>query len=563
MSTLKKVTYHDLREEALAGRLPAIVGRFEERERLTRVVGRRINNNALIVGPSGIGKTAFVQGWLKDMSTHASYDSIHLFQLDSEHLTFYSSASEQGERFREALEEMPPSIIFIDDFGTAAYNNAQLVQHMQYLYASLLKGSDVRVVLTLEPPHRAWLEREHPAFTQLFETILLKDQDAEDQVKILQKTVPHLNRLHAVRVHTDTLQEIVTHVERFPILGQLPRSAISLLDESISYAGAKGKSVLGSDEIMHVVASKTGIPKTHMNQGDMKVLKGLTADLQEKIIGQASATKKIALTLQRAKLGLRNPQKPLGSFLLLGPSGVGKTETAKIIAEKMFGRKESFIRFDMSEFQQEHTVQRLIGSPAGYVGYEQGGALTNALRREPHSLILLDEIEKAHPKIFDLFLQVLDDGRLTSGQNETVDARGAIIIATSNVGVEEMLERFSKDGPMKDEHTEDFFIKEKLMPALAKTFRLEFINRFDAILLFNPLSLSDLVQVAQLEIKKVEKRLAKHGAEFQIDPLVLEEHIRPIADPRFGARPIKRFVEETCEALLMESMLAADTPTYG
>jgi ATP-dependent Clp protease ATP-binding subunit ClpC len=555
MSTLRKIPYYDLREESRAGKVPSMVGRADEAERLMRVIGRRLNNNALVVGPSGIGKTALVHGWLRGLSKAERYSSLHLFQFDAEHLSSYDPNSEHGIRLREVLESIPPSIVFIDNFGRAVQNNSSLTHDVMQLYSSLLKGSDVRVVLALEPQQLSWLECEHPAFVQLFETITLKNPNADECARILRNAVPHLNVQYRVLVRTEELEEIVEYAERFPVLGQLPQSAISLLDESISYAGAKGKKVLRSDDIAHVVAGKTGIPKAQMHRNELRVLKTLEDDLNSQIINQEQAIKKIATTLQRAKLGLRNPNKPLGSFLLLGPSGVGKTETAKRIAETMFGRSESFIRFDMSEFQQDHTVQRLIGSPAGYVGHEQGGALTNALRREPHCLILLDEIEKAHPKVFDLFLQVLDDGRITSGQNERVDARGAIIMATSNIAVDEILNpsRSHLDGNL------DEFVQEKIVPALAQTFRLEFINRFDNILVFNPLTVNGLVQIAQLEIKKIEKRLAKHHVQFDIDANVLEEHIRAIADPRFGARPVKRFVEETCESLLMTSLLNVDS----
>ena len=281
-------------------------------------------------------------------------------------------------------------------------------------------------------------------------------------------------------------------------------------------------------------------------------MKNLEQTLGARIVDQDGAIKSISTTLQRAKLGLRSPDRPLGSFLMLGPSGVGKTETAKCVAELLFGKSDNFIRFDMSEFQQDHTVQRLIGAPAGYIGYGEGGALTNALRKEPHSLVLLDEIEKAHPKVFDIFLQVLDDGRLTSGENETVDARNAIVMATSNAAVAEILEA-CKDGSIDD----DTFVAEKIMPILTATFRPEFINRFDKVVIFKPLALPSLMRIAQLEIAKTERRLAKHRVRFEIKNEELQGHIERMADPRFGARPVKRFVEETCETLLMRSLLAA------
>ncbi|MDD5050683.1 MAG: AAA family ATPase [Candidatus Pacebacteria bacterium] len=545
----KKIEYFDLRKEVRAGKLPNVIGRTEEMERLTRVVTRKISNNVLVVGSNGIGKTTLVYGWMKKMAGKKEFDSLQFVQLDAEHL--YELENETyAKYFEQALITLPPSVLFIDNFGRAVFGNGSLLKNIFRLYQILLKKSHVRIVLALEPNEYAWLEREHPAFVKSFETIQVKNQTSLEYAQILERALPNLNGEH-ILVSATVLKEIVGFVERFPKLGQLPRGAVSLLDESLGFAVSLGKKELSDDIIASVVAGKTGIPKAQLKPDELHVLKNLESVLSERIINQKGAIKKIAATLQRAKLGIRNPNKPLGSFLMLGPSGVGKTETAKLIAENMFGRSETFIRFDMSEFGQDHTVQRLIGAPAGYIGYENGGALTNALREEPHSLILLDEIEKAHPKVFDIFLQVLDDGRLTSGQNETVDARHSIIMATSNIAVDEILKEFEKGTDLGSEA----FLKETIIPALAKTFRLEFLNRFDSILIFNPLSLKGLVEVAQLEIKKIEARLSKHRVQFDIDPKLLEARIKTMVDPRFGARPVKRFIEETCESLLARSLL--------
>jgi ATP-dependent Clp protease ATP-binding subunit ClpA len=551
MNKTKKIAYHDLREEAQRERLPALVGRRDEIARLDRLLGQRINNNALVVGPSGIGKTALIYGWVRHLSGHPRYDRYALLQLDTEHLYELGSDAALEERYAEAFAHMPACVLFIDDFGRELGKNAALAQHIHRVYKHLLMRPDVHVVLALDPHEHAWLLREYPAFTHLFETLVLKNQTTSEYARILAKKVPLLNSRHRVIVPDDSLLEIVALAERFPSLGQLPRSAIHLLDESVSSCATQEQKILTSEAIIQLVEAKTGVPGARMKQGELQGIKDLADTLNKHIVDQREAIAKIAATLQRAKLGLRNPHRPLGSFLLLGPSGVGKTETAKCVAEIMFGRAESFTRIDMSEFQQEHTVQRLIGAPPGYVGYEEGGALTNALRKEPHSLILLDEIEKAHPKVFDVFLQVLDDGRLTSGQSETIDARHAIFMATSNAAVQEILEAHAQKRHIDDES----FVAETVLPILAKTFRLEFINRFDSILVFKPLTVSSLVQVAQLEIRKIEKRLAKHHVRFDIEPHVLEERIRHIADPRFGARPVKRFIEETCETLLMQSLL--------
>jgi ATP-dependent Clp protease ATP-binding subunit ClpA len=551
MKKIKRTEYNDLREEIASGKFPKLVGRTEEIDRLTRIINRSINNNVIIVSASGTGKTSLIYGWIAKIAKENRYGHLGLIQIGNEHLLNFDSSSEEGVYFKNVMGELPSCMLFIDNLGRILYGNSNLMQNTARLYHDVLKNPEVRVVVTMEPKEYSWIEREYPAFIKMFETIRPKKQNALEQVQILQSKMLHLNKSHRIVVSSMVMQEIISYVERFPALGHLPEAAVGILDEGIVLAKSLDKKFLTDEIVSNIVSSKIGIPKTQLNKNEKEILKSLTQTLNSRIINQSKSVNKIIHTLQRAKLGIKNPSKPLGSFLILGPSGVGKTETAKLISEIMFGRKESFIRFDMSEFGQDHTVQRLVGAPAGYTGYESGGALTNALQKEPHCLILLDEIEKAHSKVFDIFLQVLDDGRLTSGQNETVDACNSIIMATSNIGVNVILEEFNKGEDVMNEK----FIQDKIIPELAKTFRLEFINRFDSILVFNPLTLPNLIEIAKLEIKKVEKRLIKHNVAFDIDFSELEGKIRPLVDPRFGARPVKRFIEETCESLLVDQLL--------
>jgi len=550
MAEVKRITYYDLRFEAAEGRLRTITGRQAEIERLTRITSRSINNNCIVVGPSGSGKTALVHGWAATLVSSSRYADRAFIQFEAEHLHDVSSADELLSRYQEALASLPSCTIIIDGVGSALGGSTARAAQMNRLYAALLKNPQTRLVLTLQPQELAWLGQELPGFLHSFEILHLKPQPQTEQIRILDLALAKINRKH-ITVPPSILTQLISTIDRFPTLGQLPRAGISLLDECLAHAELSGQKQLTEDSLYAVVASKTGVPLQKLQSDELVTLRSLEADLSSRIINQAPAIKKITSTIQRAKLGMRNPNKPLGSFLILGPSGVGKTETAKLIAEKLFGSAESFTRFDMSEFGQEHTVQRLIGAPPGYMGHEAGGALTNALRTSPHNLILLDEIEKAHPKIFDIFLQVLDDGRLTSGQNETVDARHSIIMATSNVAVSEIL---SGAAAGKDIHSREF-LETEIMPALTALFRLEFLNRFDNILIFNPLQLSDLVTIAQLEIKKVEARAGKHNFKFSLDPATLENKIKTMCDPRFGARPVKRFIEETCETLMVKALL--------
>ncbi len=551
MKTFKRTEYHDLREEIALNKFPKFVGRTDEMDRLARIANRSINNNLIILGLSGTGKTSLVYGWVEKMIKQERYNNLGFVQLGNEHLFRFDSGSEEGIYFKNVMSELPSCVLFIDNFGRSVYGNPSLLQNIARLYYDVLKNPEIKVILTMEPKEYNFIEREYPAFIKVFETVRLKKQNNFEQIQILESKLAQLNKDHKIVVSSIVMQDIIAYVEKFPSLGQLPQAAISLMDEGIVLAKSINKKVLTDEIISNIISSKIGIPKMQLSGNEIEILKNLNQTLNSKIINQTKPVNKIIQTLQRAKLGVRNPSKPLGSFLILGPSGVGKTETAKLISEIMFGRQESFMRFDMSEFGQDHTVQRLIGAPAGYSGYEAGGALTNALQKEPHCLILLDEIEKAHPKIFDIFLQVLDDGRLTSGQNETVDACNSIIMATSNIGVSVILEAFNKGEDIMDTK----FIQEKMIPELAKIFRLEFINRFDSILVFNPLTLPNLIDIARLEIKKVEKRLTKHNVSFDINAEELEEKIKPLLDERFGARPVKRFIEETCESLLVNTLL--------
>jgi ATP-dependent Clp protease ATP-binding subunit ClpA len=551
MKNLKKIKYNDLKEEALLDKFPKVIGRVDEMERITRIINRSVNNNIIIVGPSGIGKTTLVYGWIKNILKKERYKSMDFLQFETDHLFNFESNSEEGEYFKNITSQVLDCVIFIDNFGRNIYNNASLLQNTANLYSEIFKNKETRLIISMEPYEYNWIENAYPSFTKSFEVLRLKKQSKFEYVKIIENKLPKLNKIYKIIVPSTIMEETITYVERFPVLGQLPQSAINLIDEGIVMAKVMNKKVLDEEIISNIVASKINIPKMQLTQNNIEILKSLDQTLNSKIIGQKESIKKIIEILQRAKLGIRNPKKPLGSFLILGPSGVGKTETAKLISEVMFGRSESFIRFDMSEFGQEHTVSRLIGAPAGYSGYENGGALTNALIKEPHSLILLDEIEKAHPKVFDIFLQLLDDGRITSGQNETVDACNSIIMATSNIGVIEILKKFNTDGNISDEK----FIRENIITELTKIFRLEFINRFDSILIFNPLTLPNLVDIAKLEVSKIEKRLSKHKVSFNIDDEELIEKIKSLTDPRFGARPVKRLIEETCESLLVKTLL--------
>ncbi len=547
MSQFPKLKYYDLALEAQKGRIVPLIGRADEVERITRVLQRRLHSNCLLVGPSGSGKTSLVQGWAA--AVHATFGP-PIVQIEAASFHALGSHNPMLSRFQEALESLPACALVIDDWGALVYSQPEILNYFMQLLPPLVASGRVRLVLVLETKEYKWLESEQPNFLTWFETITIKPQGSEEQAAIATQTVRRL-RPHDLQLPSEVVNLAVQLGERFTTLGPMPGAAVRLLDESLALAEQR-KQTITEDEVYQVMAEKTGVPMQRLRASDKEMLKNLETELNARIIGQSAALKRLSSAITRAKLGLKNPNKPLGSFLLLGPSGVGKTETAKLVAEKIFGTKNSFVRIDMSEFGEAHTVARLIGAPAGYVGFDAGGGLTNAVKQEPYSLVLLDEIEKAHPKIFDVFLQVLDDGRATSGQGETIDFTHTIIMATSNLAVPEIIEAHQRGD---DIHSEQFY-QEKLMPALAKAFRLEFINRFDAVLVYKPLDPTDLLAIAQLTIKKVESRAAQHNIKFKIDPNVLVQKIQTLADPRFGARPVVRFVESVCEDLISRKLLS-------
>jgi len=299
------------------------------------------------------------------------------------------------------------------------------------------------------------------------------------------------------------------------------------------------------------ISEQRGIPISAINGKTNDQLKTLEVDMTQELIGQEHAVRTVARVLTRAHAGFRNESKPVASFLFLGPSGVGKTELAKILSRKLYLDQKSFHRVDMSEFAESHTVHRLIGAPPGYVGFEEGGQLTNPVEQEPYSLVLLDEIEKAHPKVFDVFLQLLDDGRLTDGRGKTVDFTQTTIVATSNIGLREIVSG-TKDGSI---HDHERFLNTSLLPLLLTHFRPEFLNRFDAIIVFEPLSPKTLQKIGEREVSKLVLKLKKRGISLAVREETMITMSKKAYQPTFGARPMKRMIENEIESVIAERII--------
>ncbi len=551
--------YYDLKLEASKKTIGNAVARDVELRRIARTLKRQYNNNILVRGASGTGKTSLLQALAYQISSGAikGFENANIAQLDTANLkklfsqmTNPAATADAIAYFQNAFNAMPDNTIaIIDDFDSVApeHKLAEISQAMQPFF----ERNGLCLCISVNDLAAQKMREENPAFFQHFEEVAIKETDAKETQEILNALSPAFEKEYAIKIPQSALAAAAELSRKSGHDKKMPLSAIHFLDEALAFAKISGARELEKKHAQEIFSEKTGIPSAGLDSADISQLKNLETELEKSVIGQNLAVQKIADIVRRGRMGLRNPNRPIGSFLFLGPSGVGKTELSKILAKTVYGSERSFTRIDMSEFGEQHTVQRLIGAPPGYIGFEAGGQLTNAISEQPYSLLLLDEIEKAHSKIFDIFLQVFDDGRLTDGQGKTVNFSNSIIIATSNLGINEIVEQSKKYGDVNDPR----FIENVLMPVLLRNFRTEFLNRFDAIIMFNPLGLDDLVSIAHLEIEKIEARTAEHNIKFNIDENVLRRKIMEIMDLRFGARPVKRFVEQTCESLIAAKLL--------
>ena len=311
------------------------------------------------------------------------------------------------------------------------------------------------------------------------------------------------------------------------------------------------------EEIASIVARWTGIPVSKLVEGEREKLLRLSSILHERVVGQDEAVELVSDAVLRARAGIKDPNRPIGSFIFLGPTGVGKTELVKALAETLFDSEEHMIRIDMSEYMEKHSVSRLIGAPPGYVGFEEGGQLTEAIRRNPYSVVLLDEIEKAHPEVFNILLQMLDDGRITDSQGRTVNCKNTVIIMTSNIGSHFLLQSTATDGRLEED------IKDQVFKELRGHFRPEFLNRVDDIVLFKPLTQSDIVKIVDKMIKILQNRLAEQNLSLQLTDAAKNYLAEQGYDPVYGARPLKRFIQKNIETKIAREIIAGHVSEQG
>ncbi|MCL4105809.1 UNVERIFIED_CONTAM: hypothetical protein GTU68_012447 [Idotea baltica] len=587
----------DLTAAAEEDKLDPIVGREKEIERVAQILSRRKKNNPVLIGEPGVGKTAIAEGLaLRIVQRKVSRILFNkrIVTLDIASLVAGTKYRGQFEERMKAvmaeLEKTPDIILFIDELHTivGAGGASGSLDASNIFKPALSRGEIQCIGATTLDEYRQFIEKDG-ALERRFQKVMVEPTNVEETIQILSNIKEKYEDHHNVNYTEEAIELCVTLSDRYISDRYFPDKAIDVLDEAGSRvhinniqvpkrileleAGieekyeeaarlrdqekklieelekakilweeeAKTKRYTVSEEdVADVVAMMTGIPVTKVAQGESSKLLHMKDDLKEDIIGQDDAIEKLVKAIKRSRLGLKDPSKPIGSFLFLGPTGVGKTELAKALSRYMFDSEESLIRIDMSEYMEKFTVSRLVGAPPGYVGYEEGGQLTEKVRRKPYSVILLDEIEKAHPDVFNILLQVLDDGILTDGLGRRIDFKNTVIIMTSNVGAP----------PSNDR------IKSLIEGALKRVFRPEFLNRVDDVVFFQSLEKEHIFEIIDLQLRKVFERINNMGYGVKLTTEAKEFIADKGFDKQFGARPLQRAIQKYLEDAIADKILS-------
>jgi ATP-dependent Clp protease ATP-binding subunit ClpC len=609
----------DLTAMARDGRIDPVIGREQEIEQTIEVLSRRTKNNPVLIGEPGVGKTAIAEGIAQRIVDGDVPDTLHgkrLVQLDLGGMvagTRYRGDFE--ERLKKVIDEIRAHadelIVFIDELhtvvGAGSAEGAMGAANM--LKPALARGELHIVGATTIDEYRKDIEKD-AALERRFQPILVPEPSVTDTIEILRGLRDSYEAHHQVRFTDEALVAAAELSDRYVTDRFLPDKAIDLIDqagarvrlrtrtpardrrqaeqqierlqrekdeavtaEDYARAGALRDQIaelspsgdggedshdktvpeVGPADIAEVVSRATGIPVAQLTEEERNRLLRLEEDLHERVIGQDDAVLAVAEAVRRSRAGLGDPDRPIGSFLFLGPTGVGKTELARALAQALFGSEDRMIRIDMSEFQERHTVSRLVGAPPGYVGYEEAGQLTEAVRRTPYAVLLLDEIEKAHADVFNILLQLLDDGRLTDGQGRTVDFKNTVVIMTSNLGSDLITRRrlgFDNRAEGGDQ----------VMARLRESFRPEFLNRIDEIIVFRQLDEAQLRQITSLLLQETVRRLHAQAITVEFTPAAVDWLARRGFQPEYGARPLRRTIQREADnrlsAMLLDGRLA-------
>lgn len=622
-SVLEKYS-RDMTQEAKLGKLDPVIGRYDEIVRVMQILGRRSKNNACLVGEPGVGKTAIVEGIAQLIArgdVPENLEDKRIMSLDLAGMlagTRYRGDFE--ERLKNAIDEVksdPSIILFIDELHSlVGAGGAEGTHDAANIFKPALSRGEIHVLgaTTLEE-YRKYIEKD-AALERRFQPVNVDEPTPAEAIDILMGLRPRYEEFHGVKISDETLRYAVALSVRYINDRFLPDKAIDILDEACArvrlgkvpkdfiYSGKETQLdelteemenalragdinsasklkkkrdrylqkqeekkfeeevyvELNEDDVAQVVSTWTKIPVTKLSETEQTRLLGLEDKLHERIVGQEEAVSAVASAIRRSRAGLRSPDRPIGAFLFLGPTGVGKTELSKALAEVLFGDEKSLIRVDMSEYMEKHNVSRMIGSPPGYVGYDEGGQVSEQIRRNPYSVVLFDEVEKAHPDVFNVLLQVLDDGCITDAQGRKVDFKNTIIIMTSNLGANKIIDPksigFVTDNDENRAHED---MKNMIMDEVKTLFKPEFINRLDDIIVFKALGESEVLSIAGLMLKELKDRVKEntdikitYGAKLK--KFIFEKGY----DKKFGARPLRRAVQQYIEDEMAEKLLSGE-----
>ena len=592
----------NLTEYALEGKIDPIIGRENEIQRIIQILSRRTKNNPVLIGDPGVGKTAIIENIaLKILSenTHESLKDKVIYTLDMG--AILAGAKYRGEfeeRIKNVVDEVIKNkdvILFIDEIHTivGAGSTGESTIDASNILKPALSRRELQVIgATTIDEYRKYIEKDS-ALERRFQPIMINEPNKDESIKILQGLREKYEDYHKVKITDKAIKLAVDLSSRYITDRYLPDKAIDLIDEASSRVKLKqaklgfkniddknqlldeniynklvkyqemldrNTNIVDSEAIAEIVELWTGVPVNKIIEDESERLLKLEDRLHERVIGQDGAIKSVSRAIRRSRVGIKDPKKPIGSFLFLGPTGVGKTELSKAIADVHFGDERKIIRVDMSEYMEKHSVSRMIGSPPGYIGHDEGGQLTEMVRRNPYSIILFDEIEKAHSDVFNILLQILDDGRLTDSKGRLIDFKNTIIIMTSNVGVDKInrqntLGFSSIKGDKEKIKEKDKKIEENIMVELKKEFRPEFINRIDDIIIFNSLSEYDINKIVVIMIKDLKNRLENLGIKLEVNEEVIKFIGKSGFSLEYGARPINRLIQKELEDKISEKIL--------
>lgn len=554
--TLKHYS-QNITELVSSGRASKMIGRKQEVEQIMRILTRTTKNNVILLGPAGVGKTAIAYGIAQQMLTGEAKElkSKKLVAVDFPSLIGGTGSRGDFElRFKKILDESGPggTILFIDEMGSVAHagGGEGSIDAAAVLSPYLSSGVIQCIGTTSHADYRKYIE-PNTTFSSFFQTVEIKEPSYEEAVKILESFCPQIESKQGVTITFQAIEAAIKLSSQYLRDRVLPEKAIDILDETAVGVRRQNLRFVTADHVAEVISLKTGVPVTKLNRSEKDKLLNLEKRLHERIIGQEEAIEVIANAMRRARVGLKDVHKPVARFLFLGPTGVGKTETCKALADIYYGNENNMIRLDMSEYQDASSLSRMLGAPPGSKDFEAGGQLTEAVRRRPFSLVLLDELEKAHPRILDVFLQVLDDGRLTDSSGRVISFQDSIIIATSNAQAV-MIQEAVRKGYNHDQ------LKSLVMEKLNQTFRPEFLNRFDAIVVYKPLAMEQVLQIAVLMLQQVRNYLKEKEIGFEISPEALVKITKLGFNPEFGARPLRRVIQERIENKLAQKILEGE-----